>query len=124
MRSSHAQLLGAGAIAPGAADVVSQTLGLFNIFVGLMIVAAALCFFGGLITWAVLLGTVRRVMGIRIMEWGVAILFVLAILLAVVQFFQSNPAASTFVVSALVVCAVGWALFSATRTPAPAPEKK
>lgn len=121
---AHRVLMGAAAAPLTAHTAVSDVLGIMNIFVGLMIVAAAILFFGGLITWSVLLGATRRVIGIRLMEWGVVILFVLTILLAIVQFFQKSPAASTFAVSAMVVVAVGWAIFKAVQEPAAPPEKK
>ena len=78
--------------------------GLFNIFVGLMIVASILIFGAGLITWMVRIGTIARVEGIRVMEWGVVILFVLLVLLAIVQFFQRNSWVATFFISLVIIC--------------------
>lgn len=109
---SKAVLHGIAAAPLSAATIVSDVLGIFNIFVGLMIVVAMVMFFGGLIVWAVLLGTLRRTQGIILMEWAVVILLVLSVLLAIVRFFQGNPAAATFAVSALLVIGVAWAIFS------------
>lgn len=98
-----AHALVAGVAGSSDSMTISEILGLFNIFVGLMLVAALLSYVGGLITWWVLLGLVGRTQGLHIMEWGVVILFVLVVLLAIDQFFLSHPAVATTLVAAVVI---------------------
>ena len=83
---------------------LTQMLGLFNVFVGLMLTVALLTYGTGFIMWLCRLGTwpSYRTEAIKIMEWSVVILFVLVILLAIVQFFQYHPREAAFVVSGTV----------------------
>jgi|SRR3989344_4754166 len=78
---------------------------LFNIFIGLMLTAALLLFFGGLWVYFSRLGTWpnNRDEALKIMEWGVAVLFTLIILLAIVQFFQRYPKVMSMVVAGIVI---------------------
>jgi len=96
---------------------LSQTAGLFNIMVGLMLVAAFLLFFGGLGMWFARLGTwpTYRDEGISLMQWGVGVLFVLAILLAVVQFVQKHAALAAFLVGVVIVIGVAILLAKAQQ---------
>ncbi|MEY4747460.1 MAG: hypothetical protein RLZZ416_509 [Candidatus Parcubacteria bacterium] len=97
-------LLPSLAFAQGA----QQAIGLFNAFVGLMLVAAILAYGTGFVVWSVRLGTwpTYRTEAIKIMEWSVVILFVLVVLLAIVQFFQRHPRAGGFLVSILLALLV------------------
>ena len=91
---------------------------LFNIFIGLMLTAALLLFFGGLWVYFSRLGTWpnNRDEALKIMEWGVAVLFTLIILLALVQFFQRYPKVmGTFVAAIVILLVIGiavWVLMS------------
>lgn len=93
-----------------SAQVLSQVSGLFNIMVGLMLVFSFLFFFGGLGMWFVRLGTwpTYRDDAIRLMQWGVVILFVLAVLLAIVQFVQKHVALASFLAGLVVFVIVAW----------------
>lgn len=93
-----------------SAQALSDVAGLFNIMVGLMIVIAFLCFFGGAGMWFLRLGTypTYRDEAINLMQWAVAILFTLAILLAVVRFVQTNAALASFLVGVVIVIAVAF----------------
>ena len=99
-----------------SAQTLSTTVSLLNIFVGLMIVAAFLAFFGGFIAYLIRLGTwpTYRDEAIRYMEWGPAILFVLMVVLVIVRLFQYHPQAVTailgLVIGVLVVVALLYAL--------------
>ena len=53
-----------------------------------MIVPAFLFFIGGFIQYLVLLGTERRIEGLKLMHWGVMILFVLVVLLGIINALQ------------------------------------
>lgn len=97
---------------------LSTVTALFNIVVGLMLVAAFLAMVGGLMQWYVRLGTwpTYRDDSIKIMEWGVAILFVLVVLLGVAQYVQTHMAVSMMalgaVVAAIAVYVVGTTFLS------------
>lgn len=100
-----------------SAQVLSQVSGLFNIMVGLMLVAACMFFFGGLGMWFVRLGTwpTYRDEAIDLMQWGVAILFVLAVLLAIVQFVQNHYGAAVFVFGIIILIAVAWVVVTLSQ---------
>lgn len=107
-------------LAPSAAhaQVLSEVAGLFNIMVGLMLTLSFLMFFGGLGMWFVRLGTypTYRDEAIKLMTWAVAILFVLAVLLAVVQFVQRHTALASFLVGVAIVIAVAWVAVKVSQT--------
>lgn len=109
-----------------SAQVLSQVSGLFNIMVGLMLVFAFLFFFGGLGMWAVRLGTwpTYRDEAIRLMQWGVVILFVLAALLAIVQFVQTHVAVATFLAGIVIVIGVAWMVVTVSQAKGEDDEKK
>jgi hypothetical protein len=111
MREKIGTMQGLIAASAGTGISGSDIFGLFNVFVGLMVVAAILVFIAGLIVWVVRLGTIGRSQGIRIMEWGVVILFVLDVLLALVQYFSTHSQAVTLLTSALITIFIGWIIF-------------
>lgn len=86
--------------------------------VGLMLVFAFIFFFSGLGMWFVRLGTwpTYRDEAIAYMQWGVVILFVLAVLLAVVQFVQEHTAIASFVVGIVLVVAVAWMVVTLSQS--------
>jgi|SRR3989338_4313859 len=88
-----------------SAQTFSRVLGVFNVFVGLMLTAALLTYATGFIVWVIRLGTwpSYRTEAIKIMEWSVVILFVLVVLLAIVQFFQNHPREGSYVASIIVL---------------------
>lgn len=94
--------------ASGDSTLLTQIVGLFNIFVGLMVVAAFLLYGGGLIMWMTRLGSwpSPRDEAIRIMMWAPVILFTLIVLLAIVQFLQGHPQVGTYIVSTLLLLIV------------------
>lgn len=89
-----------------------QIAEIFNIFVGLMLAAAILVFLGGLGGYFAQLGTWPsfRDRSIKTMEWGVAILFVLVILLGTVQYFQQYPKITGAILALIIILVVGTAL--------------
>ena len=95
---------------PGVAhaQALSQAVGLFNVFVGLMLVGALLTYGIGFVVWCVRLGTwpTYRTEAIKIMEWSVVILFVLVVLLGVVQFFQHHPRAAGYTIAVILLAIV------------------
>lgn len=106
--------LGAAALAlpaiANAETTFTQVIGLFNIFVGLMLTVALLTYGLGFFLWLCRLGTwpTYRTEAIKIMEWSVVILFVLVVLLAIVQFFQYHPREAGWTVSIIVGIIIIW----------------
>lgn len=89
---------------------LTQAVGVFNVFVGLMLTAALLTYGIGFVIWSTRLGTwpTYRTEAVKIMEWSVVIIFVLVILLGIVQFFQYHPRQAAFVVSAILAVIIVW----------------
>jgi hypothetical protein len=104
-----------------SAQVISEIAGLFNIMVGLMLVFSFLFFFGGFGLWFTRLGTfpTYRDEAIKLMEWGVVVLFVLAVLLFVVQFVQKHAAVAAFLVGIAIVGAVAVLVIKTSETKDP-----
>ena len=101
------------------AQTFGQVVSLFNIFVGLMLVAALLTYGVGFVIWITRLGTwpTYRTQGVKIMEWAVVILFVLVVILAIVQFFRDHPYAATYTVSAILLALIIWAVIIMMKQP-------
>lgn len=98
--------------AAGGSGITLQSLvGLFNIFVGLMLTASILLFGTGLCVWIIRLGTIHREDGIHIMVWAVNVLFVLVIVLALVQFFQKNVTLGYMIAAVLILLFILWLAF-------------
>ena len=86
-----------------------QIAEIFNIFTGLMLTAAILVFLGGLVSYFPRLGTWPnyRDDSIKIMEWGVTILFVLVVIMGIVQYFERYPKITSTILSSLVIIIIG-----------------
>ena len=106
-----------------SAQTLTKAVGVFNVFVGLMLTAAILTFGTGFVVWIIRLGTwpTYRTEAIKIMEWGVVILFVLVVLLMIVQFFQNHARAATYIVSTIVLILLAFVII---RMAAAKSEKK
>lgn len=87
---------------------LDTVIALFNMVVGLMLVASILFMAGGLALWYVRLGTwpTYRDDAIEYLQWGVAIIFVLVVLLSVAQYVQTHMALSLMVIGAILAAAV------------------
>jgi hypothetical protein len=98
---------------------LTQAVGVFNIFVGLMLVVAFLLYFGALVGWAIRLGIYPgyRDEMIELMMWGNVVLFVLIVLLALVHFIQAYQAAAAFAVGLLIFVALVWLIMKAASAP-------
>lgn len=94
---------------------VSAGVGVLNIIAGLMLVAAFLFFFGGLIAYLTRLGLEGRVQGLGYMHWGVTILFVLIIVLGIVRFVQFHPEVVYFLAAIVIVVFVAWAVVKSAQ---------
>lgn len=126
----YANLLILGMMAPVEASAqttsVSEVVGLFNIVVGFMFSAAFVTFLGGFVSYLVHFGNQERAVGVKTMEWGVSILFVLVILLGGAQFFQGHQGVTNVIAALVVMIGVAWVLFTVMteKTEPPKEEKK
>jgi uncharacterized Tic20 family protein len=103
---------------------IANLVGIFNVFVGLMLVAAFLLMGSGLMLWYLRLGTypTYRDSAIEQMKWAVTIMFVLVVLLGIAQFVQRHTAEAMMAIG--VIIAVGIALFVLSELTAAEEEKK
>jgi len=97
-----------------SAEMLVEIVGLFNIFVGIMLAIAFIIYIAGMITWAIRLGAwpSYRDEAIGILQWPVAILFVLIVILGIVQLVENHLRAATFVLGVMIVIAVAWLVLS------------
>ena len=91
---------------------LAQAVGFLNILVGLMLVAAILFFVGGFMGWITRLGLTGRDQGLKFMSWGVSILFVLVVGLALIRFVQFH---TQLVLTLLAVALVALAAYVAIQ---------
>ena len=96
---------------------LTQVVGLFNVFVGLMLTVSMLLMGAGILMWGVRLGTwpTYRTEAIDLMEWAVGILFTLILLLLVSQFVQQHTAAAVSVLGIVVLGVVAWLAVKASQ---------
>ena len=101
-------------VVPGvaAAQTLSAWVGLLFIMAGLMLTAAILFYGGGMVLWAVRLNTfpTNRDYAIELLQWGIAVLFVLILMLAIVQFTQNNTRTVLIIIAVLLVFFIGRAV--------------
>ena len=102
------------ALASTTTDLISQIAGLFYVVVGLAVVAAFLMMGAGTIMWVVRLGTDQnyRDDAIHLMEYSVATLFTLALVLGVVEFVQTHTSITLYILSIAIILLLIW--FAAT----------
>ncbi len=95
-----------------------QVLQLFNIFVGLFLTVTILVFCTGLFVYFARMGTwpSHRDQAIQILEWGVGMLFVLVLLLAIVQWFERHTKTATFILAFLILVVVFGFIIRAAAT--------
>jgi hypothetical protein len=107
-------------------EAIGRVVGLFNVFVGLMLTAALLIYGVGFSMWWIRLGSwpSYRTDAIRALEWAVATLFTLVVLLGIVQFFQQHREAAMYVVSVIVLVLVIWAIVYMVRQSSGGEEKE
>ena len=98
------------AFASTTTDLVSQLAGLFYIIVGLTLVVAFLLMVGGTVMWIIRFGTSNnyRDTAIHLMEWGVATLFTLILVLGVVEFVQTHTSATLYILGVAIILLVIW----------------
>jgi len=89
---------------------ISQVVGLFNIFVGLLLTLSVLLMGAGILMWIIRFGTwpSYRDDALVLMEWAVGILFTLILLLLVSQFVQQQTTAAVFILGLIIIAALVW----------------
>ncbi|MDP2649001.1 MAG: hypothetical protein U1D26_03310 [Patescibacteria group bacterium] len=119
-------LVSALPLVASAQNVFAKATGIFNIFVGMMLVAAILAYCTGFVLWIVRLGTwpTYRTAGIQVMEWSVVILFVLVVILMIVQLFRDHPYASSYTAALVVIGLIVWAMLAAAKSSASKKDEK
>ena len=92
-----------------------QVAGVFNLFVGLFLVAIVLTFGSGVFVYFVRLDTwpSHRDTAIEVMEWGLAMLFILIVILGLVQFFQRHSGIALSILAFLLVVVVAFFILRA-----------
>ena len=98
------------AFASTTTDILSQVSGLFYIVVGLAVVMAVLLMAAGIILWVARFGTdeTYRDQAIKIMEWAVATLFTLILVLGVIEFIQSHSAIVLYIIGIAIIVVLIW----------------
>ncbi|MBI5470086.1 hypothetical protein HY968_02075 [Candidatus Kaiserbacteria bacterium] len=123
-----AGVVGAEAAPPaGAQDggaTLAQAVGLLNVLVGLMLVAAILFFVGGFIGWITRLGLTGREQGLQFMSWGVSILFVLVIGLGLIRFVQFHTQLVLMLLALALVALAAYVAIQIARSSGEAEETK
>ena len=100
----------AAVIIPSTASAftIVQFFNLFNIFAGLYLTATCIVFGASLAIYFARLGTwpSHRDTAVKGMEWGVVMLFVLVVLVALVQFFDRHSVIATTILSFVIIAAI------------------
>jgi len=121
-------LLALGTLLPLTASAqatsISEVIGLFNILTGFMFVISFTLFVGGIISYMVDFGNLERLKGIQLMEWSVAILFVLVVFLGAAQFLQGNRGLTNIIAAGIVVLALLYVIITSLAAEPAKPEKK
>ena len=90
-----------------------------------MFVAAFATFCGGVIAYIVHFGNPQRITeGVKFMEWGVSILFVLVVFLGLTNFIRTHAGPSNLIIAIVITVGIIFVLLSAFATPAAPPPKK
>lgn len=100
------------ALAPENASALTfvQVVGLFHIVIGLLLTATLLVFAIGITLYVSRINTwpSHRDEAIRVLEWGVVMLFVLILLIALVNFFQRHSGIALPVLAFGIMLVVGF----------------
>lgn len=95
-----------------SALALNQVLGFFNIVVGLFLTAAIVSFGAGLTLYWTRYGTWPREDAFPFMTFGITILFVLSVLLAIIHFLVQNTSTALYIIAVVIfICLAGIILF-------------
>lgn len=108
----------------------TQTVGLFHVAVGLLLTATLGMFATGVVLWLSRFNTwpSHRDYAIRVLEWAIAMLFMLIILIALVNFFQNHSEIALPIFAFVVIVAVAIIVIRVAiqppKKPAPPPPRR
>lgn len=87
-----------------------QAIEFFNVCVGLLLTFTIIVFGAGIIVYIARFGTwpSHRDAAIKVLEWGVTLLFVLVILLAIVQAFEHHTAVALSILAFIILILIAW----------------
>lgn len=107
--------------APASAMTLVQALSVFHLFVGVYLVATLMVFAIGIGVYVARFNTwpSHRDTAIYVMEWGVAMLFVLIALLGIVQFFERHPTIALRILAFALIVVVLYYVLRAAATSKP-----
>ena len=101
--------------AVAGAFTLNQVLGFFNIIVGLFLTVAILSFGVGMILYMTRYGTWPREEAFPFMQFGITVLFVLSVLIALIHYFTKNTEQILYIISILVFICLGGLLLYAFK---------
>lgn len=97
-------------LVPSAASALTltQVIGFFHLAVGLLLTATLIVFLSGVWLWVARFNTwpSHRDTAIRVMEWGVVMIFVLILMLGIVNYIQKYPSVTLPIIAFIIVVAV------------------
>ncbi|MEK7106719.1 MAG: DUF4181 domain-containing protein [Patescibacteria group bacterium] len=88
--------------ASASAMTLVQFFGFLNIFVGLFLTLALILYGAAVIIYTTRYGCPHRDESLKLIEWGLSILFVLIVLLGIIQYFQRHPANMAYIIGTIV----------------------
>lgn len=95
---------------PSSASALTlvQVLGVFHLLVGLFVVVTFFTFATGVFVYIVRLGTwpTHRDTAIKVLEWAIAMMFILILLIALVYLFQSYSRIALTILGVIVIIGV------------------
>ena len=94
-----------------------QVLGFFNLFVGVMVVISVTLFLGGFIMYLVRLGTwpTYRTEALRLMSWGLSVLFTLVLILVAQQFLARHVLVAVSIAAFIIILIVLWIIMQGVQ---------
>jgi hypothetical protein len=98
----------------GASSLSLQSFAaFFNVIIGICLVATLLVFITGFILWATRFNTwpSYRDESIQVMEWGIAMLFMLIVLVALVRFVEEKSSLALTILSFLLLAGLAFLVF-------------
>lgn len=102
-------------IVPSAASAMTlvKFFGFLNILVGLFLTLALILYGAALIVYFTRFGCPNRMEALDLVEWAIAILFILIVLLGIVQYFQSHPTNMVYVIGVILFILIVWLIIYA-----------
>lgn len=96
---------------------ITEILAFFNLFAGLMLSISIIVFLGGFVLYVARIGTwpTYREVAVRIMRWGVTILFALVVILGLQQALLAHLMVAAVIGALIIIGLLVWALVSGSE---------